>query len=45
MIRNTTDFKSTVMEVKKIEGLGVTADLIVVNGVLKVEDKIVLSGT
>lgn len=33
------------MEVKKIEGLGMTADLIVVNGVLKVDDKIVLSGT
>ena len=33
------------MEVKKIEGLGMTADLIVVNGILRVDDKIVLSGT
>lgn len=33
------------MEVKKIEGLGMTADLIVVNGTLRVDDKIVLSGT
>jgi translation initiation factor 5B len=45
MVRNQTEFKSTVMEVKKIEGLGMTADLIVVNGLLKVDDKIVLSGT
>ena len=43
--RNLSEFKSTVMEVKKIEGLGMTADLIVVNGILKVNDKIVLSGT
>ena len=33
------------MEVKKIEGLGMTADLILVNGTLNVDDKIVLSGT
>jgi translation initiation factor IF-2 len=33
------------MEVKKIEGLGMTADLILVNGILKIDDKIVLSGT
>lgn len=45
MIRNLVDFNSTVMEVKKIEGLGATADLVVVDGVLKVDDKIVLSGT
>lgn len=32
------------MEVKKIEGLGTTVDLIMINGTLKVEDKIVLSG-
>lgn len=38
------DFKATVMEVKKIEGLGTTIDLIMINGTLKVEDKIVLSG-
>lgn len=33
------------MEVKKIEGLGMTADIILVNGILKIDDKIVLSGT
>lgn len=43
--RNLTEFKATVMEVKKIEGLGMTADLIIVNGDLNVDDKIVLSGT
>jgi translation initiation factor 5B len=32
------------MEVKKIEGLGATIDSIMINGTLKVEDKIVLSG-
>lgn len=33
------------MEVKKIEGLGATADIILVNGIMRVDDKIVLSGT
>ncbi len=42
--KNFEDFKATVMEVKKIEGLGTTIDLIMINGILKVEDKIVLSG-
>lgn len=32
------------MEVKKIEGMGTTIDVILVNGILKVEDKIILSG-
>ena len=32
------------MEVKKIEGLGTTVDMIMINGTLKVDDKIVLSG-
>lgn len=44
MMRNLSDFKCTVMEVKKIEGHSVTADLILVNGVLAIDDKIVLSG-
>lgn len=42
--KNYVDFKATVMEVKKIEGLGTTIDSIMINGVLRVEDKIVLSG-
>lgn len=32
------------MEVKKIEGMGTTIDVILVNGVLRVDDKILLSG-
>lgn len=32
------------MEVKKIEGMGTTIDVILVNGIIKVEDKIILSG-
>lgn len=32
------------MEVKKIEGMGTTIDIILVNGVLKIDDKIILSG-
>lgn len=32
------------MEVKKIEGMGTTVDVILVNGTLKVDDKIILSG-
>lgn len=41
---NNENFKATVLEVKKIEGLGVTIDIILVDGVLNVDDKIVLSG-
>lgn len=44
IIKNFEDFKATVMEVKKVEGLGTTIDLIMINGILKVDDKIVLSG-
>lgn len=32
------------MEVKKIEGLGTTIDAIMINGTLRVDDKVVLSG-
>lgn len=42
--KNWEDFKATVMEVKKIEGMGTTIDVILVNGTLKVDDKIILSG-
>ena len=42
--KNLVDFKATVLEVKKIEGMGATVDIILVNGVLNVDDKIVLSG-
>lgn len=44
ILKNFEDFKATVMEVKKVEGLGTTIDLIMINGILKVDDKIVLSG-
>lgn len=32
------------MEVKKIEGMGTTIDIILKDGILKVDDKIILSG-
>lgn len=42
--KNHDDFSATVLEVKKIDGLGSTVDIILVNGTLQEEDKIVLSG-
>ena len=44
ILKNLTDFKATVLEVKKIEGMGATIDIILVNGILEVDDKIVMSG-
>ena len=38
------DFKATILEVKKIEGMGTTIDIILVNGTLNLDDKILLSG-
>ena len=38
------EFECTVLEVKVIEGLGTTIDIVLVNGVLKVQDTIVISG-
>lgn len=43
-IMNSHNLICTVMEVKVIEGYGVTCDLILVTGELKVNDTIVLSG-
>ncbi len=37
-------FECTVLEVKVIEGLGTTIDVVLVNGLLKVGDTIVISG-
>lgn len=37
-------FECTVLEVKVIEGLGTTIDVILVNGLLKVGEQIVCSG-
>ncbi len=38
------NFKATVLEVKKIEGKGTTVDIILVNGILRLDDKVILSG-
>ncbi len=43
-LREKEEFECTVLEVKVIEGLGTTIDVILVNGVLKVGDTIVISG-
>lgn len=38
------EFECSVLEVKVIEGFGATIDVVLVNGVLKVQDTIVLQG-
>jgi len=43
-IIKSNDFKATCLEVKKIEGLGSTIDIILVNGTLSEGDKIVTAG-
>lgn len=44
ILKNHDEFNATVLEVKKIDGLGSTVDIILVNGTLQEEDRIVLSG-
>eukprot|EP00456_Euglypha_rotunda_P054111 TRINITY_DN4374_c0_g1_i6.p1 TRINITY_DN4374_c0_g1~~TRINITY_DN4374_c0_g1_i6.p1 ORF type:complete len:339 (+),score=59.46 TRINITY_DN4374_c0_g1_i6:1642-2658(+) len=39
-----SDLKCSVLEVKSVDGLGMTIDVILINGVLKAEDTIVLCG-
>lgn len=43
-LREKEEFECSVLEVKVIEGLGTTIDVILVNGVLNVGDTVVLSG-
>jgi translation initiation factor 5B len=43
-LREKEEFECSVLEVKVIEGLGTTIDVILVNGILNVGDTIVLSG-
>jgi translation initiation factor 5B len=44
MVVKKNQFNCTVMEVKMIEGMGTTIDCILVDGVIKKDDKIVLMG-
>ena len=37
-------FRATILEVRKIEGMGHTIDIILVNGVLQIEDRIIFQG-
>lgn len=39
-----SDLECTVMEVKKLEGLGTTLDVILINGTLNEGDRIVVCG-
>ena len=43
-LKEKEEFECTTLEVKVIEGLGTTIDVILVNGTLKVGDTIVMSG-
>ena len=43
-LKEKDEFECSVLEVKVIEGLGTTIDVILVNGVLHVGDTIVISG-
>mmetsp|Transcript_30581 Transcript_30581/g.30067 ORF Transcript_30581/g.30067 Transcript_30581/m.30067 type:complete len:261 (+) Transcript_30581:1-783(+) len=44
ILQNNTEFQCTVLEVKKIPGVGTTVDVVLVNGEIHVGDTIVLAG-